>query len=99
MVALRWFSLMNEFMDFVVIVKSEDETKATNAILKGLDMFWDGQCEPYGSCVEICLEDASIQYAISFIPWDYEGDCAIDEDAWEQWCSALDARIGVVNIR
>lgn len=98
MKALRWFSWMNDFMDFVVIVKDEDMAEAEKAIYAGIDHFWEGDCEPYGSLVEEELQLREITYAIAYIPYDYANDCVINEESWENWISTLDKVIAVKHI-
>lgn len=98
MKALRWFSWMNNFMDFVVIVKDEDMIEAEKAIHAGIDHFWEGDCEPYGTLVEEELQLREITYAIAYIPYDYANDCILDEDAWEKWLDALAEAIPVKHI-
>lgn len=88
MTVIRHYSMMNDFIDFAIIVKDEDVPAASAAVLKGMDEFWDGNCEPYGSCVEYALFEAGIIYAIAYIPTDRYGD-VIDEEEWEAWCTFL----------
>lgn len=89
MKAIRWFSVMNPFIDFVVVVPAEFHDEAVEVIRKAMDMFWEDEYEAYGDAVENELALADVPFEIRYIPWDDKADEAVDEAAWEKWIDEI----------
>lgn len=79
-IGLRWFSIMNDFMDCVVFVQAKNREQATKAILYGIEEFWKEDDLCYGDCIEEVLREFKIPYVI-----DYEDERLYQTDwDWEQ---------------
>lgn len=96
--SIRYFSFMNEWLDFVVIVPDGFVDDACKVIKGAMDQFWDDQYETYGDAVETELALADIPFEIHYMPWDYKKDCAVDEAAWEKWIEELDQKHPMTNL-
>jgi hypothetical protein len=91
-VGLRWFSDNNTWMDCLVVVHKDDKCAAADAILDGINAYWEeegdeGLC--YGDSIEIRLAERGINYDIYYIDYDPEEDWE-DEEAWEEFLSSLE---------
>lgn len=84
-IGLRWFSVMNPFIDFVVLVHESDRERATEAIREGMDDFWDDAADGYGDCVYWALEARGIKNVMRFFDEDTETD-----EEWEAHVALLD---------
>lgn len=98
MKAIRYFSHMNEFLDFVVIVPEGFCDKAIQIVKDAVDKFWDDQYEAYGDAVENELAAADVPFEVHYMPWDDEGNCPVDEDAWENWIEELNDECPVTTV-
>lgn len=96
--AIRYFSFMNEFLDFVVTVPDAFVEAACTIIKFALDQFWDDEYETYGDALETELAYADIPFEIHYLPWDDKGDCPVDEQAWESWIEELNKTCPVTTI-
>lgn len=96
--AIRYFSFMNEWLDFVVTVPDDFVESASQIIKDALDQFWDDQYETYGDAVETELAYADIPFEMKSIPWDDKRDCPVDEQAWESWIEELNTTCPVTTI-
>ena len=81
-VGLRWYSIMNPWLDFVVFVREEESTKATNIITKAMDDYWESDNEAYGDLVEFRLKKANIPFWILYYP--------ADDDAGDMWAEEFE---------
>lgn len=97
--AIRYFSFMNEWLDFVVTVPDDFAEDACKVIKDAMDMFWVCHYQTYGDAVETELSFADIPFEIHGIPWDDKNDCPVDEKAWERWLEELNAHCPVTTIR
>ena len=88
-VCLRWFSMMNDWMDCIIFVPEWAQEAATQAIRAGIDFFWDNHCFCYGDCIVDALNERGVPYAIEYID-----EHAYTEEQWEQHVSSF-ASIGV----
>ena len=79
-IGLRWFSIMNEWMDCFVLVRLQDQEEAIKAIQAGIDEFWDGQCDCYGDCIEWHLADKNIPYVVEY----EDQNVYADDEVWER---------------
>ena len=95
MKAVRHFSLMNPWIDFVVVVPEGFEDQTMAVVKNAMDMFWDFEYETYGDAVECELALADIPFEIRHIPWDSKADVAIDEKDWENWVELVDRTCGL----
>lgn len=59
---IRYESLENPWIDFIVVVKKEDLEKAKRVILDAVDEYWNSEWECYGNCVENRLKYEQIKY-------------------------------------
>lgn len=98
MESIRYFSFMNEWLDFVVIVPDGFVEDACKIIKGAMDQFWDYQYETYGDAVETELAYADIPFEMHSIPWDDKRDCPVDEKAWESWIEELNTTCPVTTI-
>ena len=79
---LRWFSIMNPWMDFVVTVSTNDAEQTKKLIKKAIDDWWeDDRGFGYGDFIEDVLEENGILYHIQFHRADTES--AEYEELWE----------------
>ena len=80
---IRYFSIVNPWIDFVVTVNESDSAKATGAIYDGIEAFCEdgdsGWC--YGDYVETALTNADITYDIMY--HDSEDMSDEYEEKWE----------------
>ena len=93
MKAIHYFSLMNEFLDFLVIVSEKQADQAAELVRKALDMFWDDQYETYGDAVYGELSGAGIPFFMIGQPWNDECDCP-DKSVldYEMWLNEFDGK-------
>lgn len=97
MTGLRYFSFMNPWIDYLVIVLNDDVSRATETIQKAMDMYWDEEYECYGDAVECQLMENKIPYFIQYIPWDHENDCELGID-WEWYLKEISENCTIINI-
>lgn len=88
--AIRHFSVTNQWIDFVVVLKhEEDKDLAIQAVSDAMDLYWSEDDLCYGDCVEEMLKENGIyDYEIAYHdpyvdPDDPECDYREYEDAWE----------------
>lgn len=89
---VRYFSLMNPWIDFVVLFDESQYKVDTivDSISAAMESYWDGDEECFGDAVYCCLDVWGVQhYAILF--HDTEDESGEYEDRWDHW-------IGNVNI-
>lgn len=86
MKAIHYFSLLNDFLDFLVIVTEKQADQAAELVQKALDMFWDDQYETYGDAIDGELSEAGIPFFMIAQPWDEKNDCpdksVLDYEMW-----------------
>jgi hypothetical protein len=94
-VGLRYFSTMNDFIDFVVFVYKEDEEKAEKAIIEAMDEFWEADDLCFGDSVEAHLHENGIRnFYFDFIEQDEYGE--VDTDEWESHLESAETPIRIV---
>lgn len=99
MVPIRYFSFMNEWLDFVVFVPVHLVETAKKNIRDGLDMFWDDEYETFGDAVTAELEAADVPYLLVYMPWDYKNDCADSSTLdWEPWLDSINKQYPIVTM-
>ena len=59
---IRVNSALNEWMDCIFIVESEDADRAVEVLNEAADEFWDTNCACYGDFLEESLQKAGIEY-------------------------------------
>lgn len=88
MTPIRYFSFMNDFLDFVVFVPEHQAEEAAQKIQQALDKFWDDEYETYGDAVYGELEPADIPFVMVAQPWDDMNDCpdklVMDYEKWAE---------------
>jgi len=89
-IGLRWFSILNEWMDCVVFVQEKYRAEAKEAISAGIDEFWEENNLCYGDCIDNALSNRGIPFVIEY---EDEALYANDED-WECHLKAY-AAIGI----
>lgn len=90
MVAVRWFSLTNEWIDCVVVVPEYCREQAKIAMRSACDKFWDDEYETVGDAVCGEFDKEGIPYTAILLPWDYKRDRPLlEEEVWEQMISEL----------
>lgn len=86
MKAIRYFSWMNDFLNFTVIVPEKQADEAVELIKKALDMYWDDEYETYGDAVYGELNGAGIPFFMIGQPWNDKSDCpdtsVMDYEKW-----------------
>ena len=93
-VCLRWFSVLNEWMDFLVLVPAWAKEVATEAIYAGMSEFWDNDCLCYGDCVDDALMERGVPYFC-----DYLDESRYTQDSWERHVGSLESiGIPVINL-
>lgn len=95
---IRYFSYMNHWIDFVVMVPDDDVDRAKATIKEAMDMYWNDVFECYGDAVEWMLKENNIPYCIQYIPWDHENDCEFEWIDWEKYLSHLSNDCTLINI-
>lgn len=92
MVNLRWFSITNPWMDFIVQVPDKYEDDAITTILDAMDEYWeDGEYECYGDVVECSLDEMGIPHNVSYHDPDDESDEY--EDKWEAHVARMGCKV------
>lgn len=81
MCGFRHFSMMNPWIDFVVLVPESFKSVARTAILGAMESYWDFEYECYGDAVE----DLLFQNGIPFVIFYHDSEDLSDEyeEAWE----------------
>lgn len=90
MVGLRWYSMLNDWMDCCVYVPREHEVAAREAIKIGIAEFWECNDQCYGDCIEYYLSKINIPYFIEYCVYDEETDVCLP--IWEEHFDYLRAR-------
>ena len=98
MTGIRYFSYMNNWIDYIVLVLDSDVERAKETIRKAMDMYWDEEFECYGDAVECMLYANKIPYCIQYIPWDHENDCEFEWIDWEKYLEHLSNDCTIVHI-
>ena len=89
MTGLRWYSWVNEWMDFIVYVPDDRVEDAILAIHMGIDVYWDNECECYGDAVEASLKERNIPYIIIYQEWDHDNDRPVDWWEWDRFVGEI----------
>lgn len=89
-IGLRWFSIMNPWMDCLVLTQERYREDAAEAIETGIDEFWEESSLCYGDCIELSLAKKNIPFVI-----EYEDEHVYSSD--EKWEEHLEqyATIGI----
>ena len=83
---VRYFSSMNPWVDFVVLVDSEKLDMAKSIVKRSMDEYWNSDSEAYGDVVERALNAEGIDYTIIY------HDSFEESDEYETiWNAYLDA--------
>lgn len=85
--AIRYYSELNPWIDFVVFVEKDREDEAMEKLQMAIDAYWDGHFECYGDAVHDILHEAKIPYILS----SHDPDDESDEYSW--WWRVHMARI------
>lgn len=95
--ALRWYSIRNTWMDCVVFVPEAQATTATALIQQAIDEYWSGVFETYGDAIETTLAKYSIPFAIKY--YDEKAGTNAEEE-WISWLEGLssDLRVRITEI-
>ena len=80
MSGVRYFSLMNPWLDFIVIVNLHDLEKTKAVVRASMDEYWKQDDEPYGDIVERNLAKEQIPAFIMYHSTDDESD--LYEEHW-----------------
>lgn len=100
MVGIRWFSILNEFMDCLICVSLPDVEPAQEAMREGLDHFWnDDGYECYGDAIEMALREHNITYLAFYQEWDDVYDRPVEWWDWERWLDTIGLPIFNLNYR
>lgn len=84
---VRYFSITNPWMDFVVIVEKDEKEYVRQIIYEAMDEYWASDFEAYGDVVERNLTEANISFQIAYHNPQDESDEY--EDAWERYLDSL----------
>lgn len=96
MVAVRWFSYTNEWIDCVVMVPDHCKEQAETAMRSACDKFWDDEYETVGDAVCCEFDKTGIPYTAILYPWDYRNDGPLlEEKVWEDMIATLPEVIDV----
>ena len=95
--ALRWYSIINPWMDCIVFVSKAQATTATALIQQAIDEYQSGVFETYGDAIETTLAKYSIPFAIKY--YDEEAGTNAEEE-WTSWLESLssDLRVQVTEV-
>lgn len=87
MAAVRYFSMTNPWIDFVVLAPKENLNCVITDVEQAMDDFWDYEYETYGDAVDdALLNDSRVNnYIVLYGPSDEE-----DTDASNSWEAMLD---------
>ena len=84
---VRYFSIINPWIDFIVIVNPNSARRAESTLDTAMNEYWESDFEAYGDIVEHYLRNANIQYEIVYHdPYDESDDY---EKAWEAYLDSL----------
>lgn len=87
---VRRFSIMNPWIDFVVVVEPDDVAETEITLDTAMDEYWESDFEAYGDVVERHLGIAGIKYEIVYHdPYDESDEY---EMAWETYLDSLYAQ-------
>lgn len=93
-VGLRWFSMLNEWMDCLILVQSGHQEAAAQAIYEGLERFWNEDCLCYGDCIEDALMERGVPFVINYLD-----EHAFTQESWERYVQSFEAvGIPVINL-
>lgn len=87
---VRYFSIMNPWIDFVVVFDEDvyPKEKVSAAVNAGMDEYWNRDSEAYGDEVWRALTEAGIRkFAILF--HDTENESEEYENEWDFWISEI----------
>lgn len=90
---VRYFSELNPWLDFVVIVAPGKQARVMRILSKEMDEYWDQDDLCYGDMVEDALKKAHIRYEIVY--HDNNREDQEYEDAWEEYLRTLYAASGL----
>lgn len=81
---IRYFSVTNPWVDFIVVVDPKDTEKADEAIKTAMIKFWnEDNYEPYGDILERKLTESEIEYQVIY--HDSDDISSEYEEAWEHY--------------
>ena len=93
-IGLRWFSMLNEWMDCLILVQNGQQEAAVQAICDGIERFWDEDCLCYGDCIEEALNERGVQFLINYLD-----EHAFTQESWERYVQSFEAvGIPVINL-
>lgn len=87
MAGFRHFSIMNPWLDFVVLTPKNYAEAARNIIHEAMDAYWDYEYECYGDAIEGLFIKYVVPFVIVF--HDSEDESAEYEAEWEKLISQL----------
>ena len=84
---IRYCSMMNPWIDFVVIVPTAIVSNALASIQNGMETYWQGEDEAYGDCIRRNLNDLNQPYMIFY----HDSDDLSDEYRlqWEAFVNQI----------
>ena len=93
-VGLRWFSDLNEWMDCLILVQSEYQEAAIQAIRDGVERYWDDEFQCYGDSIEEALMERGVPFVINYLD-----EYAFTQESWERYVQSFEAvGIPVTNV-
>ena len=103
--AIRYFSITNKWLDFVVVLKhEEDKDLAIQSVSDAMELYWSEDDLCYGDCVEETLkengiDDYKIAYHDPYVdPDDPESGYDEYEDVWENNIEAAFSSMPFINL-
>lgn len=90
MTPIRWFSVMNPDMDFVVFVPDLVKDQAFQIIKTTMAEWWISGVDGYGDAVERALEKANIPFFALYPETEENKTQCTTVEAWDNWVDKLE---------
>lgn len=84
---IRYYSVMNPWLDFLVAVAPNDFDRAKQAIASGIEHFWDDNDICFGDAVTMELQEDGIFFYICYA--DLTEDRMNTTDEWDNWAEKI----------
>ena len=84
---IRYYSVMNPWLDFLIAVAPNDFDRAKQAIASGIELFGDDNDICFGDAVTMKLREAGIFFYICYA--DLTEDRMDTTDEWDNWAEKI----------